>query len=153
MLAKRKFFQVGLILTAIFVIFFTYFFKSVDVKQNIEEKQEIVKEDFSEEEINKFENVEYQGVDNSGNRFVIGSEFAQFEQERPEIINMEVLKCTFYFKDNTFLTTIPIPKFFLLIIFTALTMLLLKLIRGILFPVNITSFTSNSALPKFPPGW
>ena len=36
MLAKRKFFQVGLILTAIFVIFFTYFFKSVDVKQNIE---------------------------------------------------------------------------------------------------------------------
>ena len=91
MLAKRKFFQVGLILTAIFVIFFTYFFKSVDVKQNIEEKQEIVKEDFSEEEINKFENVEYQGVDNSGNRFVIGSEFAQFEQERPEIINMEVL--------------------------------------------------------------
>ena len=106
MLAKRKFFQVGLILTAIFVIFFTYFFKSVDVKQNIEEKQEIVKEDFSEEEINKFENVEYQGVDNSGNKFVIGSEFAQFEQERPEIINMEVLKCTFYFKDNTFLTII-----------------------------------------------
>ena len=94
MLAKRKFFQVGLILTAIFVIFFTYFFKSVDVKQNIEEKQEIVKEDFSEEEINKFENVEYQGDDNSGNRFVIGSEIAQFEQERPEIINMEVLKHT-----------------------------------------------------------
>ena len=76
MLAKRKFFQVGLILTGIFVIFFTYFFKSVDVKQNIEEKQEIVKEDFSEEEINKFENVEYEGIDNSGNRFVIWSEFA-----------------------------------------------------------------------------
>ena len=62
MLAKRKFFQVGLILIGIFVIFFTYFFKSVDVKQNIEEKQEIVKEDFSEEEINKFENVEYEGL-------------------------------------------------------------------------------------------
>ena len=36
MLAKRKFFQVGLILTGVFIIFFTYFFKIVDLKQNIE---------------------------------------------------------------------------------------------------------------------
>ena len=32
----------------------------------------------------------------SGNRFVIGSKYANFEKERPEIINMENVECTFY---------------------------------------------------------
>ena len=90
------------------MIFFTYFFKSTETKKNFEEdKKEVVKkEDFKDDEINRFENVEYQGIDNSGNKFVIGSDYAQFEQERPEVINMEEIKCTFYFKDNTFLTIV-----------------------------------------------
>ena len=90
------------------MIFFTYFFKSTETKKVFEEdKKEVVKkEDFKDDEINRFENVEYQGIDNSGNRFVIGSDYAQFEQERPEVINMEEIKCTFYFKDNTFLTIV-----------------------------------------------
>ena len=90
------------------MIFFTYFFKSTETKKVFEEdKKEVVKkEDFKDDEINRFENVEYQGIDNSGNKFVIGSDYAQFEQERPEVINMEEIKCTFYFKDNTFLTIV-----------------------------------------------
>ena len=91
------------------MIFFTYFFKNTETKKVFEEdeKKEIVKkEDFKDDEINRFENVEYQGIDNSGNKFVIGSDYAQFEQERPEVINMEEIKCTFYFKDNTFLTIV-----------------------------------------------
>ena len=90
------------------MIFFTYFFKSTETKKIFEEdKKEVVKkEDFKDDEINRFENVEYQGIDNSGNKFVIGSDYAQFEQERPEVINMEEIKCTFYFKDNTFLTIV-----------------------------------------------
>ena len=53
-----------------------------------------------------FENVEYEGIDNSGNRFVIGSKYAQFEKERPEVIHMEDIICTFSFKDKTVLTII-----------------------------------------------
>ena len=90
------------------ILFFTYFYNlRTDRPLEADKEKEIVKkEEISDEEINKFENVEYQGIDNTGNRFVIGSNYAQFEQERPEIINMETIKCTFYFKDNTVLTII-----------------------------------------------
>ena len=101
--SKRKLFQISLFLIGLLIIFFTYFGNLQ--KESIPEK-EIVKEEFSEEEINKFEYVEYAGVDNSGNRFVIGSDYAEFEKERPEIVNMERIKCTFYFKDKTYLTII-----------------------------------------------
>jgi len=109
MLVKRKILQLSLIFIGLCMIFFTYFFKSTEVKKVFEEdkKKEVVKkEDFQDDGINRFENVEYQGIDNSGNRFVIGSNYAQFEQEKPEIINMEEIKCTFYFQDNTFLTIV-----------------------------------------------
>ena len=108
MLTKRKFFQLTLILIGLFVLFFTYFFQDFKKKPILVEdkKEDVVKKDFEEGEVNKFENVEYQGVDNSGNRFVIGSNYAQFEEERPEIINMQEIECTFYFKDNTILTII-----------------------------------------------
>ncbi len=107
MLNKRKFFQLGLIFLGLLIIFFTYF-SSFKTKKTSEKDQDmkIVKEEFSEEEINKFENVEYEGIDNSGNRFVIGSKFAEFEQDKPEEINMEMIKCTFYFKDQTVLTIV-----------------------------------------------
>ncbi len=108
MLTKRKFFQLTLILIGLFVLFFTYFFQDFKKKPILVEdkKEDVVKKDFEEGEVNRFENVEYQGVDNSGNRFVIGSNYAQFEEERPEIINMQEIECTFYFKDNTVLTII-----------------------------------------------
>ena len=103
MVNKKKIFQLSLVFIGLLIIFFTYF---TNFQKKTVSKQEIVKEEFKEEEINKFEDVEYEGVDNSGNRFIIGSDYAQFEQERPEVINMEKIKCTFYFKDNTYLTII-----------------------------------------------
>ena len=104
---KKKLFQVSLAFLGVFILFFTYFF-NFEKKQRVEEtnKKDIVEEQILEEDINKFENVEYQGIDNSGNTFVIGSKFAQFEKERPEIINMENVECFFTFKDNTVLVVI-----------------------------------------------
>jgi len=104
---KRKLIQLTLILVGFLIIFFTYF-SNVEKKQTLKEtkKEQIPQEESIEEGINKFENVEYEGIDNSGNRFVIGSRYAQFEKERPEIINMENIKCTFLFKDKTVLTII-----------------------------------------------
>ena len=82
--------QLTLILVGFLIIFFTYF-SNVEKKQALKgtKKEQIPQEESIEEGINKFENVEYEGIDNSGNRFVIGSKYAQFEKERPEIINME----------------------------------------------------------------
>lgn len=104
---RRKLIQLTLILIGFLIIFFTYF-SNLEKKQVLKEtkKEQIPQEESIEEGINKFEDVEYEGIDNSGNRFVIGSRYAQFEKERPELIHMENIKCTFSFKDKTVLTII-----------------------------------------------
>ena len=107
MASKRRFVQLTLILIGFLIIFLTYF-SNVEKRQTFKEvkKEEIPQEESIEEGINKFENVEYEGIDNSGNRFVIGSKYGQFEKERPEVIHMEDIICTFSFKDKTVLTII-----------------------------------------------
>ena len=102
MLKKRKF----SIKFSFFGNFNHFFFSSFKIKTLKRAGYWDCNEKFKEEEINKFENVEYEGIDNNGNRFVIGSRYAQFEQEKPEEINMEMIKCIFYFKDQTVLTII-----------------------------------------------
>ena len=102
---KKKIFQLSLIFIGLLIIFFTYFF-------NLEKKQpsEVVtetetkeNEEFLEEGVNRFENVEYKGIDNTGNKYTIGSQFAEFKKEKPELIFMENVECFFTFKDNTVL--------------------------------------------------
>ena len=102
---KKKIFQLSLVFIGLLIIFFTYFF-------NLEKKQpsEVVTEietkenkEFLEEGVNRFENVEYKGIDNTGNKFTIGSQFAEFKKEKPELIFMENVECFFTFKDNTVL--------------------------------------------------
>ena len=102
---KKKIFQISLVFIGLLIIFFTYFF-------NLEKKQpsEVVtetetkeNEEFLEEGVNRFENVEYKGIDNTGNKFTIGSQFAEFKKEKPELIFMENVECFFTFKDNTVL--------------------------------------------------
>ena len=105
---KKKLFQVSLVIIGFAILFFTYFFnfeKSRSLKET--KKEEIIKkEEIDEEIVNKFEDVEHQGIDNNGNRFVIKSKYAEFEKESPEILNMEEVVCVFTFKDNTILTVV-----------------------------------------------
>ena len=105
MTSKKKIFQLSLIFSGLIIIFFTYFF-NLEKKQTSdvsEESQIKVNEEFLEEGINRFENVEYKGTDNTGNKFTIGSQFAEFKKEKPELIFMENVECFFTFKDNTVL--------------------------------------------------
>lgn len=102
---KKKIFQLSLIFIGLIIIFFTYFFnlekkQPSDVVTETETKEN---EEFLEEGVNRFENVEYKGIDNTGNKFTIGSQFAEFKKEKPELIFMENVECFFTFKDNTVL--------------------------------------------------
>ena len=105
---RRKLFQISLIFLGLIIVFLTYF---TNLEKNQQEDFKVSEntsddERFLEEGVNRFENVEYQGIDNSGNKFVIGSKFAELEKDSPELINMENVKCLFTFKDNTVLTVI-----------------------------------------------
>ena len=102
---KKKIFQLSLIFIGLIIIFFTYFF-NLEKKQPsdiVTETETKENEEFLEEGVNIFENVEYKGIDNTGNKFTIGSQFAEFKKEKPELIFMENVECFFTFKDNTVL--------------------------------------------------
>ena len=107
-LNKIKFIQISLLLLAFFLIFFTYFFnlKKKQPSTNLDQIKTIEPDEEKEKEVNTFVDVQYGGFDKNGNRFVIGSRYANFEIERPEIIRMEQILCNFYFKDGTNLTII-----------------------------------------------
>ena len=107
-LNKIKFIQISLLLLAFFLIFFTYFFnlKKKQPSTNLDQIKTIKPDGQKEKMLNTFLDVEYGGLDKNGNRFVIGSKYANFEVDKPNIIKMEQVLCTFYFKDGTNLTII-----------------------------------------------
>ena len=104
-LDKRTSIKILLILSGVLVIFFTYF--SGLQKNQILEKSEKPKRDLTgeslEETINTFEDVEYEGLDAEGNKFIINSEYAEFDSGKSNIIHMEKILCRFFFKDGTIL--------------------------------------------------
>lgn len=98
---KRILSQITLLLLGVIIIFFTYFYAGKDkTKKTVEVKKEITEEIQNK---NTFENIKYEGVDASGNLFVINSEYAEFENETPNLIDMRNILCNFYFKDGTVL--------------------------------------------------
>ena len=52
---------------------------------------------------NSFENVVYKGIDLNGNRYIVKSLKANFKTKNPEVINMEIMLTTFFFKDGSVL--------------------------------------------------
>ena len=107
-LNKKKFIQISLLLMAFSLIFFTYFFnlKKKQASTNLDQIKTIEPDGQKEKGLNTFLDVEYGGLDKNGNRFVIGSKYANFEIDRPNLIRMEQILCTFYFEDGTNLTIV-----------------------------------------------
>ena len=101
-LNKTKFIQITLLLLAFLLIFFTYFLNLKKKQPSTSVDQiEAIKPDGQKEKVsNTFLDVEYSGFDKNGNRFVIGSETAQFEIERPNVIRMQEVLCTFYLENG-----------------------------------------------------
>ncbi len=107
-LDKTKFIQITLLLLALFLIFFTYFFnlKKKQPSANLDKIKTVETDKQKEKTVNTFLDVQYGGFDKEGNRFVIGSKYANFEIDRPNVIKMEQVLCNFYFKDGTNLTVV-----------------------------------------------
>ena len=103
---KLKLIQLGLLLLALIIIFFTYTNKNTYDK-TFDTFKANVKKDASNEkvsdEFNIFYNIEYSGIDLSGNRYILKSEEAKSEKLEQEIINMKGVTAFFYFKDDAIL--------------------------------------------------
>ena len=113
MIQKKKkilFLQLSLLILGIIIIFATYLNNenSSDKKillKSTEEKITKKLEDNNRENTNsnKFFNIEYSGLDFSGNRFILESKEATTISTNSELVNLKGVKAVFYFKDGTIL--------------------------------------------------
>tara|TARA_E500000178_G_C16976957_1_gene733851 strand:+ start:129 stop:743 length:615 start_codon:yes stop_codon:yes gene_type:complete len=107
---KNLFLQLSLLILGIIIIFVTYLNNenSSDKKillKSTEEKITKKLEDNNRENTNsnKFFNIEYSGLDFSGNRFILESKEATTISTNSELVNLKGVKAVFYFKDGTIL--------------------------------------------------
>ncbi len=107
-LNNTKLIQISLLALAFLLIFFTYFLnlKKKQPSTNLDQIKIIEPDEEKGKRTNTFVDVQYGGFDKEGNRFVIGSKYANFEIDRPNVIKMEQVLCNFYFKDGTNLTIV-----------------------------------------------
>ena len=95
--------QISIFIFACSLIFFSYYNQNSQILLKVNKSNNSIekKKLLTEKESNTFENVEYNGIDLNGNRYLIKSENADFDVDKPELINMKVMQSIFYFKDGT----------------------------------------------------
>ena len=99
---RLLFIQILLFSLAISLLYIFYYQgdkSGYNVTKKKVEKETIESEDVS----NFFEDVEYKGIDANGNRYLLQSKTAVFDEGSPELINMIEMQATFYFKDGKIL--------------------------------------------------
>ena len=102
-LNKKMLSQITLLLLGVLIIFFTYFYTDKQKTVKKTEKEKVVKTNEQLQNKSTFENIQYEGTDANGNKFIINSAYAEFENETPNIIDMRNIVCKFFFKDGTVL--------------------------------------------------
>jgi len=104
---KLRITQFFLLIFGIFIIYLTYYNKETSEKsifnKSIKEKIEKEFKESSSKNDDVFFNIEYNGLDLNGNRYVLKSEEAYLDKLNSEIVYMKVVHAIFYFKDNTIL--------------------------------------------------
>ena len=103
---KLRITQFILLFVGIMIIYFTYYNKQYNINETIisETTKEKLKEQSSKDDLEnteKFINIEYTGLDLSGNRYILKSKEAYLDEISPEIIYMSSVEAVFYFKDDT----------------------------------------------------
>ncbi len=101
---KRLFLIQSLLFITAIILLYIFYYKDRFSSKPIEEV-EVNKEQLEKlSETNFFEDVEYKGIDANGNRYLLKSEKATFDEEQPELVKMIGMNATFYFKDGKILT-------------------------------------------------
>ena len=107
---KLRFFQLSLFIIGISIIYFTYYKKEETAKQEIipKQTQERIKKQIANqpEGYEVFSNIEYSGLDLSGNRYILKSKQAYNKEKEQEVVNLISVEAFFYFKENTVLKVV-----------------------------------------------
>ena len=107
---KLRVLQFSLLIIGISIIYFTYYKKEETAKQEIipKQTQERIKNQIANqpEGYEVFSNIEYFGLDLSGNRYILKAKQAYNKEKEQELVNLISVEAFFYFKDNTVLKVI-----------------------------------------------
>ena len=100
--------QLGLLIVGMLVIFFTYMNNEKEGALNIippQNKERVINQlsNNKSESRDVFYNIEYSGIDLSGNRYKLKSEEAVNNKDFKDIVDMKNVNAIFYFKDDTIL--------------------------------------------------
>ena len=101
---KLKIIQFFLLIFSLLIIYLTYYNKEIsntDLMDSEQVKKTLKDKDKDDDDL--FFNIEYTGLDLSGNRYLLKSKKAHLDKLRPEIVYMDTVNAVFYFKDNTIL--------------------------------------------------
>lgn len=94
--------QTLLLLTAILLLYIFYY-QDKNSGEYLNKTNKLNTKIQEENTANFFEDVEYKGIDANGNRYLLTSKVASFDEKKPELINMVGMYATFYFKDGKIL--------------------------------------------------
>tara|TARA_X000000950_G_C13616832_1_gene537678 strand:- start:62 stop:658 length:597 start_codon:yes stop_codon:yes gene_type:complete len=104
---KLRIIQTCLLFIGVIIISFTYLNKGQDLNKNIisKETQKKIKKNLAKDNDggDVFYDISYNGVDLSGNRYIIKSKEARNNESQVEIVLMREVNAFFYFKDDTIL--------------------------------------------------
>ena len=103
---KLRIIQISLLLVGLLIIFFTYIKNdnTSDVTIITSEAQQKIKQQMKNKtEGDIFYNIEYSGLDLTGNRYILRSEEATTDKSDQDIVKMKFVTAKFYFKDGTIL--------------------------------------------------
>ena len=102
---KLKIIQLGLLLTSLIILVFSYSnrFKLTDKTIISKEIQKKVDQQLSDQSDkgDSFYNISFSGLDLSGNRYILNAVEAKNDKIKPEIIYMKDIDAIFYFKNGT----------------------------------------------------
>ena len=101
---KRLLFIQSFLLLIAIIIIYSFYYRGND-NPNIS-KNTIIDDNSkinNNQDSNFFEDVEYKGIDANGNRYLLKSNLATFDEQNPELIDMVGMHATFYFKDGKIL--------------------------------------------------
>lgn len=104
---KLKIIQIGLLISGLIIILFTYVIDNQISKKEIStlKVDKIIDKNLEEnsDKIDIFYDIEYVGLDLAGNRYILKSKEAYTDKFLKDTINLKSVKATFYFKDDTVL--------------------------------------------------
>jgi LPS export ABC transporter protein LptC len=92
-----------LFLLAVILIYSFYYRGNNNIKSVKKTPNKDITNIEKDESSNFFEDVEYKGIDANGNRYLLQSKLATFNEQNPELIDMIGMHATFYFKDGKIL--------------------------------------------------